>query len=61
MERAEAICRQADVITALTLDVLKGTTRAFDSSKSVRVFNLQYLLLNVELWAFLGAFIIIFE
>ena len=33
VERAGAICRQADVIAALTLDVLKGTTRAFDSSK----------------------------
>ena len=33
VERAGAICRQADIITALTLDVLKGTTRAFDSSE----------------------------
>ncbi|KAL3853396.1 hypothetical protein ACJMK2_016939 [Sinanodonta woodiana] len=32
IERAESICRQADVIAALTLDVLKGTTRAFDSN-----------------------------
>ncbi|ESO91184.1 hypothetical protein LOTGIDRAFT_209547 [Lottia gigantea] len=31
VERADAISRQADVIAALTLDVLKGTTRAFDS------------------------------
>jgi histidine ammonia-lyase len=28
--RAEAIARQADVVTALTLEVLKGTSRAFD-------------------------------
>ncbi|XP_077980951.1 histidine ammonia-lyase-like [Glandiceps talaboti] len=31
LERASAIARQADVVAALTLDVLKGTTRAFDS------------------------------
>ncbi|XP_067358588.1 histidine ammonia-lyase isoform X2 [Channa argus] len=31
VERALAIARQADVIAALTLEVLKGTTKAFDS------------------------------
>nr|XP_019935106.1 PREDICTED: histidine ammonia-lyase [Paralichthys olivaceus] len=31
MERAQAIARQADIIAALTLEVLKGTTKAFDS------------------------------
>ncbi|XP_030625933.1 histidine ammonia-lyase isoform X2 [Chanos chanos] len=31
VERAEAIARQADVVAALTLEVLKGTTKAFDS------------------------------
>uniref|UniRef100_A0A914Q0A8 Uncharacterized protein n=1 Tax=Panagrolaimus davidi TaxID=227884 RepID=A0A914Q0A8_9BILA len=31
--RAEKIAKQADVIAALTLDVLKGTTRAYDASK----------------------------
>ena len=31
LERAEAIVRQADIVAAFTLDVLKGTTRAFDS------------------------------
>ncbi|XP_055883373.1 histidine ammonia-lyase-like [Biomphalaria glabrata] len=31
LERAEAIARQSDVVAALTLEVLKGTTRAFDS------------------------------
>ena len=30
VERAEMIAKQADVIAALTLDVLKGTTTAFD-------------------------------
>ncbi|NXG50657.1 HUTH lyase, partial [Psilopogon haemacephalus] len=32
VERAGAIARQADIIAALTLEVLKGTTRAFDSA-----------------------------
>ncbi|XP_032827458.2 histidine ammonia-lyase isoform X1 [Petromyzon marinus] len=31
VERAASIARQADVIAALTLEVLKGTTNAFDS------------------------------
>uniref|UniRef100_A0A8B9HPW1 Histidine ammonia-lyase n=1 Tax=Astyanax mexicanus TaxID=7994 RepID=A0A8B9HPW1_ASTMX len=31
VERAESIAMQADVIAALTLEVLKGTTKAFDS------------------------------
>ncbi|RZF35762.1 hypothetical protein LSTR_LSTR012060 [Laodelphax striatellus] len=31
VDRAETIARQADVIAALTLEVLKGTSRAFDS------------------------------
>ncbi|XP_012943662.1 histidine ammonia-lyase [Aplysia californica] len=31
LERSEAIARQADVVAALTLEVMKGTTRAFDS------------------------------
>ncbi|CAG2212013.1 HAL [Mytilus edulis] len=37
VERAESIARQADVVAAFTLDVLKGSTRAFDSNiQSVR-------------------------
>ncbi|XP_050412353.1 histidine ammonia-lyase [Patella vulgata] len=32
VERADSIARQADVIAALTLEVMKGTTRAFDSN-----------------------------
>ncbi|XP_025108687.1 LOW QUALITY PROTEIN: histidine ammonia-lyase-like [Pomacea canaliculata] len=31
VERSEAIARQADVIAAMSLEVLKGTSRAFDS------------------------------
>ncbi len=33
VERAGIIARQADVVAALTLEVLKGTSRAFDSGK----------------------------
>uniref|UniRef100_A0A8C0G991 Histidine ammonia-lyase n=1 Tax=Chelonoidis abingdonii TaxID=106734 RepID=A0A8C0G991_CHEAB len=31
VERASAIARQSDIVAALTLEVLKGTTRAFDT------------------------------
>ncbi|XP_077121288.1 histidine ammonia-lyase isoform X3 [Ranitomeya variabilis] len=31
VERANAVAKQADIIASLTLEVLKGTTRAFDS------------------------------
>lgn len=31
LQRADAICRQADVIAAMTIDVLKGSVKAFDS------------------------------
>lgn len=31
VERATYIAKQADVVAALTLEVLKGTSRAFDS------------------------------
>ena len=33
LERADAIARQADIVAALTLEVLKGTTKAFQSGK----------------------------
>ena len=33
VERAGMIARQADVVAALTLEVLKGTSRAFDSGE----------------------------
>lgn len=36
VERAQAIARQADIIAALTLEVLKGTTKAFDSGEQRR-------------------------
>lgn len=36
VERAQAIAQQADIIAALTLEVLKGTTKAFDSGEQQR-------------------------
>lgn len=36
VERAQAIARQADIVAALTLEVLKGTTKAFDSGECGR-------------------------
>ena len=33
IERAGIIARQADVVAGLTLEVLKGTSRAFDSGE----------------------------
>ena len=44
--RAENLARQADVIAALTLDVLKGTTRAFDASliSTIRNINMLFML-----------------
>lgn len=37
VERAQAIANQADIIAALTLEVLKGTTKAFDSGEQQHV------------------------
>ena len=34
------IARQADVIAALTFEVLKGTTRAYDAGKMMRSIRL---------------------
>lgn len=36
LQRAENIAKQADVVAALSLEVLKGTTRAFDGGKWMR-------------------------
>lgn len=38
VERAQAIARQADIIAALTLEVLKGTTKAFDSGEQLQTW-----------------------
>ena len=45
VERAGIIARQADVVAALTLEVLKGTSSAFDSGKfcfTGRDFNMTH-------------------
>ena len=39
VERAGIIARQADVVAALTLEVLKGTSAAFDSGKCTTFFS----------------------
>jgi len=39
VERARLIAKQADVIAAMSLEVLKGTSRAFDARK----YNLNCL------------------
>jgi len=42
--RAEAVTRQADVIAAMTLEVLKGTSRAFDAGELFfHVFSVLFL------------------
>jgi len=33
VERAQMIARQADVVASLTLEVMKGTSRAFDAGE----------------------------
>lgn len=50
VERASAIARQADIVAALTLEVLKGTTKAFDTGQhgsSVWVQFIQRELLTL--------------
>lgn len=39
VERAQAIAQQADIVAALTLEVLKGTTKAFDSGAGIKEKN----------------------
>jgi histidine ammonia-lyase len=42
LERSAAICRQADVIAALSLEVLGGTNKAFMKGKYMRLVS-QYI------------------
>lgn len=37
LERAGVIAKQADVVASLTLEVLKGTSRAFDSGNYLKM------------------------
>ena len=41
--RAEMIAKQADIIAALTLEVLKGTTTALDKGRSTEVHKNRYM------------------
>ena len=58
MERSKAISRQADIVAALSLECLKGTTRAFDSrihkvrphKGQIRVAQRMRSLLNSEVY-----------
>lgn len=43
VEKAAAIARQADIVAAMTLEVLKGTTRAFDGDiQKIRPHKVKY-------------------
>lgn len=49
VERASIIARQADVVAALTLEVLKGTSRAFDSGEwAQEALNIIFIALQVH-------------
>ena len=48
VERAGIIARQADVVAALTLEVLKGTSAAFDSGKCTTFFR-SYSVITLKL------------
>ena len=41
--RAEMIAKQADIVAALSLDVLQGTPRAFDYGTYVHVHEIVYV------------------
>jgi histidine ammonia-lyase len=45
INRAELITKQADIVAALTLEVLKGTTHAFDSGTAAN-FSLKKKTIN---------------
>ena len=49
VERAGIIARQADVVAALTLEVLKGTSAAFDSGKCTTFFSSSSFQIR-DLW-----------
>lgn len=44
VERAQSIAQQADIIAALTLEVLKGTTKAFDSGEQQKIPKLDVII-----------------
>ncbi len=48
VERAGIIARQADVVAALTLEVLKGSSRAFDPGKKIVVVVVAAVVVGVR-------------
>ena len=54
LERAGNVARQADVVASLTLEVLKGTSRAFDSGNVCLDLKRKNgnALNDVHLWLF---------
>ena len=53
VERASAIARQADIVAALTLEVLKGTTKAFDTGQHGSAVCLLFIQQSWE-WGGMG-------
>ena len=48
VERSRLIAKQADVIAAMSLEVLKGTTRAFDACKYKHHKRLSFERVTIE-------------
>jgi len=46
VHRAKNIAKQADVVAALTLEVLQGTTAAYDAGMFCNILTLLYHLVN---------------
>ena len=50
LARAELITKEADVVAALTLEALQGTSRAFDYGKSlIQMVALEYVYININI------------
>ncbi len=47
VERALGVARQADIIAALTVEALRGTTKAFHSGKTFNAASLKPFLTRV--------------
>lgn len=46
VERSDAIAKQADVVAAMTLEVLKGTSKAFESGMLCPRYFLLYSVMK---------------
>ena len=47
------MAKEADVIAAMSLEVLKGTTRAFDACKYKTLFESSNMISHVTNWGFI--------